>query len=910
MQSTDFVQTYRDVLSWYPEHVNPIHNEGVSWNDASVHFLLCFPSIYQDKSFSQTLTVIRNFILDKCTTVYLDFAYLPTQNDFVYYEQNNQPHFIGIRSLNDPSKFEFVGFSISILHEALSAMVAIETFKRVGYDWQHPKDSDPILFFGGITSPYCMFASCMVDFYYLGDCQLLNKVLKPYSSHNDYINSILPLGNIYHPKSYKVTYSNGFITSNTKLNPNAPDFVTPYYPSHLTDYMYKGLLRADGVNAGTSQIQTSQSCSGAGSCSFCAEGHYQGRYTELSKEDELSLLLESKRYTASDTYKPFAFNTNYLSDYKQRLSNYKRIFPKVNISNMRMQELGLDPDAVSLTLSLSDSPRLQAPIEGYSPRLINNFLNKNLSEQAIDSFMHQAVNNNVMDIKLGLINTGYETDEDYQYLYDFVLHYKQQASSHNSNLPIRVNCTQLVHYPLTPLEFLERKSALQSLHAVKIPEGDWYSKYSSIGLRFNLVTSRYQTFYEQALLDLQQDLFPLLHKHFIKPIKLIRSIRDIDTTDFYNELTHSYDFTHVFSSRDIDNYISPCHRIRTTTFGSYVRRARQLIHDPYTSPDIRCLGTYDNVKVKCYSHDLLHKPYKLYSDCTITNGHITGTPYELIFGCHGCSTNNQIKETVSHRISVGTSPQLPDSPHKTNKYRITVYRKPGYDSLNPTFVSHYVTSQFLRNDTLLQSFHSVAQSSNQWSHEPSVHSYQSGVQTFDIFFFNGVISELVNVAHSLNNSLQSVIILNIREVPLTDTLSKNNYNIYTFDSTIDFDKFVQASYKYDHEIMLPDDPLHAYLWSEHHDERLISPFIKRYGTHTVGGFYIPAQYNPLYFLRSFLKTAFRNPVDDVILSTRFTCQMNVSLQNDTLYNTSTGKPINKSLSDITNFFVSKIYPKI
>lgn len=907
MQSKDFIEKYTDVISWYSEHLNETIDKQ-NWDDFKVHFLICFPSTYQDKSFSQTLSVIYNNLKGK---VYFDYAYLPTQNDVKYYDLHNQPYFIGTQSLKDPSQFEFVGFSISVLYEAVSALSCISTFSRVGISpFVKDRSGLPYLFFGGITSPYCFFASPMIDFWYLGSCERMVDMFSMYEGQSkvDYINSILSLGNIYHPASYKVVWKEGFIVENTKVNPVAPDFVSPYYPKVIHDQMHHPILRTDGQGVNVSSIQVSEGCSGGGSCSFCAESHYTSHFVELSQSKVKDLLWSAKSFSASDTFKPFSFNTNYLTDYKQRLLDFLTVFPRVNVSNMRMQELGLDPDSIDISLSVG-SPRLQAPIEGYSPRLINSFLNKNLSTSSIHTFFDTVIKNKVMDVKIGLIHTGYEQSQDYQYLFDLVSNYKSQAASIGSNLPIRANVTQLVHYPLTPLEFVERKSALQSMNAVKVPEGEWFKRYESIGFRFNLVTERYQTFVEQCLLDLP--VFALLYKHFIQPSVLIRSIRDLLTTSFVHDLKQSFDFSKVFNNRDIDNYISPCHRVYISSFGSYVRRARNLcnvLNDFSGDGDIRCLGTLPSQRVKCYSHDLIHKPFKLYSDCRIVDGCIQGTLFKLLLGCEGCSSKQEIKQTTQHSIQSNSSSQITfndfltlSRPQKTHKYRFTLIRT--QESLNPDYISHLVLSRFLQSsDILLHSFHSIEGSSNQWMHTPALHTHQTGVQLVDVYFSDGVIDELMKVSQYLSHALHSVTISSIREVPLYDTLTSQLLNLYTFQSLIPYESFSQSFYKYDQTISLPQDPLHAYLWSDVHDDSLTKPVFTQRGSLTIGAFSLSGKYNPLYYLRSYLKSAYRNPVDDVLLQTHFTCRM---VLQDSI-NLSSGSFINKHIPDILQFLVSKL----
>ena len=233
----------------------------------------------------------------------------------------------------------------------------------------------------------------------------------------------------------------------------------------------------------------------------CHEGQYSGGWVEKSKEQILAEIKESKKYNAGYKYKPYSFNCNYLEDYKGMLYEFLQLVPKVTFINMRMEELGRDVDALKM-MKLVGSNRISAPIEGISPRIQNNLLNKCLSEESLEAFMDAMVHGKMTDIKVGGIFTGFEEDEDFQWIVDFVQRFKQRAHKEGGNFPFRLKVTPLVHYQLTPMEYVERRSARKSYFGEHWLSDEWYERFKENQVFFKVNGFKYSTFLEQAIIDL------------------------------------------------------------------------------------------------------------------------------------------------------------------------------------------------------------------------------------------------------------------------------------------------------------------------------------------------------------------------------------------------------------------------
>ena len=178
----------------------------------------------------------------------------------------------------------------------------------------------------------------------------------------------------------------------------------------------------------------------------CHEGAYTGGWVENTPERLVELAKLCRKHTASTTLKAYSFNSNYLSDYKRNIYDWLGVYPRVTFNNMRLEELGLDKDALKM-MKLAGYQRMTAPLEGISERIRNNLLNKNLSEKALDSYLEYGMMMGAVDCKVGIVLTGYEEEQDWQAFYDFNMKWRKKCHDMGGNIPFRYKCTLAVHYP-------------------------------------------------------------------------------------------------------------------------------------------------------------------------------------------------------------------------------------------------------------------------------------------------------------------------------------------------------------------------------------------------------------------------------------------------------------------------------
>lgn len=937
-RTQEFIEKNRKILTSGPDFYNPDTSlmSIEDYHKAKCRMLVIFPTPHVVKTVSSTAAALNDFVITHCKDTFIDFAYMPENEDIKRYDDWNVPYAIGNITHLDPSHYDIVGFSISVLHEVVSGPAILSTFDRcdkpIPLFWSQRKDmslgSVPLIYAGGITAACgeSMFGKVNVngkleqgymDFVYLGDCghthHITNRLIEALSTgkchrsqldHDvpgyihkdldnfdevctvntmqDFVDSLFDLQEIYQPQAYEVDYNNkNRIVKNIKINPKAQDFVKPYYPFVMEEDLGIGrtIINASGDNTGTTQTQVAEGCSAAGSCSFCSEGNYTGGYSEKTSEEIIKESWEAKKYSAGYKYKPYSFNCNYLTDYKGMLAKWIQIYPKVTFINMRMEELGRDVDALKM-MKLVGSNRISAPMEGMSPRIQNNLLNKCLSTEALNNFMDEIVHQHLTDIKVGGIFTAYEEDEDFQWQCDFVDRLRKKAAEEGGSFPYRLKCTPLVHYALTPIEYLERKSARKSYNGEHWLTDEWYEKFREHNIHFKVNGFRYSTYLEQSFIDLGRSITDMIYRHFIKEHVKVYSLRSCATDDYIAELKSITDDEGFFGDRDPEHYISPCHRIHIDLMGSYIPRARRLLRHKNNGSvydnemDIRCLNTYVGAKTKCFHNCIIKDPLKVYSDVTLDEeGNLHGE-FSNLNGCERCQTPQQRVGRLKRPIvqsknseDIIATPRIP----QVQKIRFVLKRKSDYDLLNPNNTAHTFMTKFLQlSDNLLYSYHSIVNHNMLWQSAPAFKDYVYGYQIVDTMWSKNSIKEVKSLIPEVNRLLKSVQVVSAEEVLREEKLLITDYNTWAFESSLPKEQFDGASHSYKGQIKV-EAQVQGFALTETTDSSLMSPVYTQVGGKVVGVFTIPAKYNPVMYLQGYVSQSKKTSEDGIVTSTQFQC---------------------------------------
>lgn len=550
-------------------------------------------------------------------------------------------------------------------------------------------------------------------------------------------------------------------------------------------------------------------------------------------------------------------NCNYVTDYKGLLWEFMKIYPKVTFINMRMEELGRDVDALRM-MKLVGSNRISAPMEGISPRIQNNLLNKCLSEESLTNFMDDMVHARLTDIKVGGIFTGYEEDEDFQWICDFVDRYKQRAAMENGNFPFRLKVTPLVHYNLTPIEYIERKSAKKSYEGEHWLSDEWYEKFREHNVFFKVNGFRYSTFIEQSIIDLGRSATKWMYDNIVSQNLPVYSLRSFATEEIVNNLKKIVNKDWFFEARNPEHYISISHRIHIDLMGSYIPRARRLVRlyeqgKILENPmDIRCLKTFEGAQTKCYSACVSKDPLKIYKDVKLDeNDNLIGEFRELK-GCERCPDKKHKMDRLAR-----PTPQTKNSEDiislpklkPIQKVRFVLKRTDEYCVLNPNNTAHTFVAKFLQeSEELVDMYYGVGGHNFFWQSDADIPYEVSGFQVVDVLFTSSKAFSIIDsLADKVSKSLKSVKIISYKKEFVEDQIKVNDYNVFRFETTLPYDLFQSACVSYKGDIRVKKDVLLETIT----DKSLKKPAFISIGK-TVGYFVLPCKYNPYLYIQGLL----------------------------------------------------------
>lgn len=636
----------------------------------------------------------------------------------------------------------------------------------------------------------------------------------------------------------------------------------------------------------------------------CHEGAYTGGWVENTPERLVELAKLCRKHTASTTLKAYSFNSNYLSDYKRNIFDWLGVYPRVTFNNMRLEELGLDKDALKM-MKLAGYQRMTAPLEGISERIRNNLLNKNLSEKALDSYLEYGMMMGAVDCKVGIVLTGYEEEQDWQAFYDFNMKWRKKCHDMGGNIPFRYKCTLAVHYPHTPIEYIERRAAKHAFYGTYIMPNEWNEKYYAEHIRIKLNGFKHSTFIEQAIVDLGRYATPWMYNYIIRPGYPFYNTKTIVTHEEAWEVFRALvNPEYFFNERKMDEYISICHRIHIAMHANVVFQAKKILKDGAdATPTIRCLKTYEGCPVDCKAHVYEKSPLITYGDAWLDeSGKLTGRVWEEVKGCQRCKTPADRKKVLARELPMSKNADdilMYKAPSLELRLRFRIQRKKEYEVLSPRNTAFVFFTKFLRkSDDLCKMFWELDAYHNMfWQSEEDKTYVVSGQQIVDVTFTDRKAKELVeNLIQEVNAEAKSFRVVSVREVPLTDKIKVDDYNVFYFESTLSAEFWQFAAMNYDGEVKVEGA---QGAMETIKDVRLTAPsFTLR--DKVKGYFTVPCKYSPWHYLQGLMAVR-RISLSKLLATTSIQCITTVRESNGTCM---CGKE--KAVSDIGTNMQQKV----
>lgn len=636
----------------------------------------------------------------------------------------------------------------------------------------------------------------------------------------------------------------------------------------------------------------------------CHEGAYTGGWVENTPERLVELAKLCRKHTASTTLKAYSFNSNYLSDYKRNIYDWLGVYPRVTFNNMRLEELGLDKDALKM-MKLAGYQRMTAPLEGISERIRNNLLNKNLSEKALDSYLEYGMMMGAVDCKVGIVLTGYEEEQDWQAFYDFNMKWRKKCHDMGGNIPFRYKCTLAVHYPHTPIEFLERRAARHAFYGTYIMPNEWNEKYYADHIRIKLNGFKHSTFIEQAIVDLGRYATPWMYNYIIRPGYPFYNTKTIVThEEAWEAFKGMINPDYFFNERKMDEYISICHRIHIAMHANVIFQAKKILKDgANATPTIRCLKTYEGCPVDCKAHVYEKSPLITFGDAWLDEtGKLTGKVWEEVKGCQRCKTPADRKKVLARELPMSKNADdilMYKAPSLELRLRFRIQRKKEYEVLSPRNTAFVFFTKFLRkSEELCKVFWELDAYHNMfWQSEEDKTYVVSGQQIVDVTFTDRKAKEIVeSLIQEVNAEANSFRVVSVREVPLTDKIKVDDFNVFYFESTLSAEFWQFAAMNYDGEVKVEGA---QGAMETIKDVRLTAPsFTLR--DKVKGYFTVPCKYSPWHYLQGLMAVR-RISLSKLLATTSIQCITTVRESNGTCM---CGKE--KAVSDIGTNMQQKV----
>ena len=200
---------------------------------------------------------------------------------------------------------------------------------------------------------------------------------------------------------------------------------------------------------GSGALQISEGCPCF--CSFCAESWDRKPYRERSGSSVIETALQAKAYRGLDSADLYSFNFNMHSDLYSILWELIPNFRTIGLKSQRFDLLAHDPVMAEVQHAV-EKASFTCGLEGISPRL-RKYLQKNLSEQDLKRALTSVFKSKCREIKIFLIATGLEQNEDFETFGIFLEWLKAARQAAHSGTRVIFSMTPLVRFPWTPLEF-------------------------------------------------------------------------------------------------------------------------------------------------------------------------------------------------------------------------------------------------------------------------------------------------------------------------------------------------------------------------------------------------------------------------------------------------------------------------
>jgi radical SAM superfamily enzyme YgiQ (UPF0313 family) len=463
----------------FPQFTEEFGFNGESeWGKASLRVLFFFPSLASDKLHSRTPFTLYNILKAKFgPSVFVDICMEPSEFQMKAYFRE-YPVIVGAFSHRTWHDFDILGLSVAIARSEFAE--AYRSLHQDGFPLSHGDRLDdgrtPLLVLGGIAADGSGALDGVVDLVLLGLGErvlpaLVEAAFQAQAARGSVsrgkrqvIEAMKRFRGVCYPQDYPYGWHvrdgvvHSFPVWKEELSRIEPDTLLD-----IEEYGAAGDVQRAWAVSGSrrASVLVSWGCSGAGSCTFCAEGNLYGPWRERSFPAMIRAFREAKHSLMGETLSLQSFNSSYYSRFPELLAEAYRYFDLVSVLNFRLDELAASIRGGGknnyLTLMREfGSVVVAGAVEGFGDRVRNQLYNKNLTFEDILLVAEEVFRNKFMKFKTGYILSGHETKEEMDEGIEEIRAIAELKKRMAGATQYVVSVTKLVHYFGTPVYQLPR----------------------------------------------------------------------------------------------------------------------------------------------------------------------------------------------------------------------------------------------------------------------------------------------------------------------------------------------------------------------------------------------------------------------------------------------------------------------